>query len=85
MRNLIAKVSKICVAPFVQTIQVDFPWAIRIMGFIALVLSIVASFMVKGRLPKKTGPEFFALHLYRRPAYALFWSVVSLHLRLISR
>lgn len=52
--------------------KVGFGWALRITGFIALVLTLVATSMVKGRLPKKTGSEFFAFKLYRRPAYAIF-------------
>ncbi|KAJ3846503.1 major facilitator superfamily domain-containing protein [Lentinula lateritia] len=52
--------------------EVGFGWALRTCGFIALALTTVAAFLVKGRLPKRTGSEFFAFSLFRLPAYASF-------------
>ncbi|KAJ3745859.1 major facilitator superfamily domain-containing protein [Lentinula detonsa] len=58
--------------------EVGFGWALRTCGFIALVLTTIAAFMVKGRLPKRTGSEFFAFGLFRSPAYTTFCSIVQL-------
>ena len=54
-------------------IQVGFGWALRICGFISLAMSIGAAIMVRGRLPPRTGSEFFAFYLFRSPAYTTFW------------
>ena len=56
--------------------QVGFGWALRICGFTALVMTAGAAAMVKGRLPPRTDPEFFAVSLFRLPAYAFFWWVI---------
>lgn len=53
-------------------IRVGFGWALRICGFIALALTAGAAAMVKGRLPRRTGSEFFAFDLFRSPPYAFF-------------
>ncbi|KAF8155548.1 major facilitator superfamily domain-containing protein [Crassisporium funariophilum] len=53
-------------------IKVGFGWALRICGFISLVLTAGAATMVKGRLPRRTGSEFFAFDLFRLPAYTFF-------------
>ncbi|KIM41891.1 hypothetical protein M413DRAFT_140285 [Hebeloma cylindrosporum] len=53
-------------------IKVGFGWALRICGFFALVMTAGAATMVKGRLPPRTDPEFFAFPLFRQPAYTFF-------------
>lgn len=53
-------------------IKVGFGWALRICGFVALVMTAGAATMVKGRLPPRTDPEFFAFPLFRQPAYTFF-------------
>ena len=58
---------------FLQDFQVGFGWALRICGFIALVLTCVAAMVVRGRLPPRAGTEFFAFPLFRQPAYTIFW------------
>ena len=54
-------------------IQVGFGWALRICGFISLAITLGAAIMVRGRLPPRTGSEFFAFYLFRSPAYTTFW------------
>jgi MFS family permease len=54
-------------------INVGFGWALRICGFISLALTAVSAMMVRGRLPPRTGTEFFAFPLFKQPAYAMFW------------
>jgi len=52
--------------------NVGFGWALRICGFIGLGLTIGAAMMIRGRLPPRTGTEFFAFDLFRSPAYTIF-------------
>ena len=59
--------------------QVGFGWALRICGFICLGLTAGAAIMVRGRLPRRTGSDFFAFDLFRLPAYCFFWSVHHNH------
>ena len=55
--------------------QVGFRWALRISGFIVLLMTAGAATMVKGRLSPRTDPEFFAFSLFRQPPYTFFWWV----------
>jgi len=53
-------------------IKVGFGWALRVCGFISLGLTVGAALMVRGRLPRRTGSEFFAFDLFLLPAYTFF-------------
>ncbi|KAF5370531.1 hypothetical protein D9757_010142 [Collybiopsis confluens] len=62
----------IAINRLIQNPHVGFGWALRICGFIALFLTTISALMVKGRLPRRTGSEFFAFSLFRSPAYTTF-------------
>jgi hypothetical protein len=51
--------------------EIGFGWALRTVGFIALALSLFASFTVKARLPPRKTGRLFAPELFRIPAYSL--------------
>ncbi|KIK65186.1 hypothetical protein GYMLUDRAFT_160269 [Collybiopsis luxurians FD-317 M1] len=53
----------IAINRLIENNNVGFGWALRITGFIALILTTISALMVKGRLPKRGGSEFFAFVL----------------------
>ncbi|KAJ3717552.1 major facilitator superfamily domain-containing protein, partial [Lentinula raphanica] len=52
--------------------EVGFGWALRTCGFMSFVLTSIAALLVKGRLPRRMGSEFFAFGLFRSAAYSTF-------------
>ncbi|CAK5271710.1 unnamed protein product [Mycena citricolor] len=53
-------------------LKVGFGWALRIMGFISLVLCLISAALVKGRLPPRKGSTLFAFELFAKPGYTIF-------------